>query len=153
MFDKNANYNKYFLRIIQEFDESTVLNPDLNGRKTPKLNQKEVEINLNEIKEFCNNNEISENTLFLAGASLALNKFNFTNKTLIFHENDTVFTTVFENRKTSIKDYLLKIEKDYKENLKYASFSIDKLIEEFELNRSFYYSFNKDLDLDSFEHK
>ena len=153
MFDKNANYNKYFLRIIQEFDESTVLNPDLNGRKTPKLNQKEVEINLNEIKEFCNNNEISENTLFLAGASLALNKFNFTNKTLIFHENDTIFTTVFENRKTSIKDYLLKIEKDYKENLKYASFSIDKLIEEFELNRSFYYSFNKDLDLDSFEHK
>ena len=79
MFDKNANYNKYFLRIIQEFDESTVLNPDLNGRKTTKLNQKEVEINLNEIKEFCNNNEISENTLFLAGASLALNKFNFTN--------------------------------------------------------------------------
>ena len=153
MFDKNANYNKYFLRIIQEFDESTVLNPDLNGRKTPKLNQKEVEINLNEIKEFCNNNEISENTLFLAGASLALNKFNFTNKTLIFHENDTVFTTVFENRKTSIKDYLLKIEKDYKENLKYASFSIDKLIEEFELNRSFYYSFNKDLDLDSFKHR
>ena len=38
MVDKNLNYNKYFLRIIKDFDESTILNPKLNGQNSPKLN-------------------------------------------------------------------------------------------------------------------
>ena len=46
MVDKNINYNKYFLRIIEDFDESTILNPNLNGRETPKLNHKELKINI-----------------------------------------------------------------------------------------------------------
>ena len=45
MIDKNVNYIKYFLEIIKEFDESTVLNPDLNGIETPNLNTDELKIN------------------------------------------------------------------------------------------------------------
>ena len=40
MVDKNLNYNKYFLRIIKDFDESTILNPNLNCQNRPKLNSK-----------------------------------------------------------------------------------------------------------------
>ena len=36
MIDKNVNYIKYFLNLIKDFDESTILNPDLNGIETPK---------------------------------------------------------------------------------------------------------------------
>ena len=92
MVDKNINYNKYFLRIIKEFDETTILNPNLNGQDTPKLNSEDLKIKNDKINEFCKDNGISENILFLAGTSLALNKFNFSDKNLIFHGNDIIFT-------------------------------------------------------------
>ena len=76
MIDKNINYNKYFLRLIKDFDESTMLSSDLNGTKKPKLGKTELKIKKDKIKEFCKQNSISENILFLASASLALNKFN-----------------------------------------------------------------------------
>ena len=153
MVDKNINYNKYFLRIIKEFDETTILNPNLNGQDTPKLNSEDLKIKNDKINEFCKDNGISENILFLAGTSLALNKFNFSDKNLIFHGNDIIFTTHFENRKISIEDYLLHIKKDWEENLKYSNFAIDRLLDEYDLKPEFYYSFNEELDFNSFKHK
>lgn len=153
MIDKNINYNKYFLSLVKDFDGSTMLNPDLNGVKKPQLNKNELEIKKDKIEEFCNQNSISENILFLAGTSLALNKFNFSNKNLIFHENNIIFTTDFENREISIKDYLMHIQNDYLENLKYSKFSIDKIIDGYELQPEFYYAFDKDLDFNSFKYK
>ena len=44
MVDKNINYNKYFLRIIKEFDETTILNTNLNGQDTPKLNSEDLKV-------------------------------------------------------------------------------------------------------------
>lgn len=41
MIDKDTNYNKYFLRLVKDFDESTILNPDLNGVNKPELNKNE----------------------------------------------------------------------------------------------------------------
>ncbi|WP_295116325.1 non-ribosomal peptide synthetase, partial [uncultured Methanobrevibacter sp.] len=153
MIDKNVNYIKYFLQIIKDLDESTVLNPDLNGMKTPNLKNAELKLNKFSIKEFCAKNSITDNILFLASTSLALNKFNFSNKNLIFHENNIIFTTNFENRKISIKDYLMQIKKDYNENLKYSNFSIDDLIKEYDLKSGVYYAFNKELDFDSLGYK
>ena len=150
MVDKKTNYNKYFLGLLQDVDEPTILNPDLNGKDTPKLGQSELKIENNKVKEFCQENSISENVLFLAAVSLALNKFNFSDENLIFHGNNIIFTTHFENRKTSIKDYLLEIKKDWEENLKYAGFSANDVIDEYGLKTEFYYSFNEDLDLNSF---
>ena len=53
MIDKNVNYIKYFLEIIKEFDESTVLNPDLNGIETPNLNNDELLIIKFSLNGFC----------------------------------------------------------------------------------------------------
>lgn len=64
MIDKNINYVKYFLRIIKEFDESTVLNPDLNGKETPSLNTEELNINKDALVDFCQKNSINESSLF-----------------------------------------------------------------------------------------
>ena len=153
MIDKNINYNKYFLGLVKDFDESTMLSPDLNGTKKPELNKNELTIKKESIDEFCKQNSISENILFLASASLALNKFNFSNKNLIFHENNIIFTTDFEDRKISIKDYLTHIQNDYEENLKYSKFSIDKIIDAYELQPEFYYAYNKDLNFNSLEYK
>ena len=153
MVDKNLNYNKYFLRIIKDFDESTILNPNLNGQNSPKLNSEELKIKNDEIKEICKNHAISENILFLAGVSLALNKFNFSDKNLIFHGNNIIFTTNFEKRNIAIKDYLLQIQKNWEENLKYVHFPTDEILEEYNLKPEFYYSFNEDLDLNSFKRK
>ena len=138
-----------FLGLLQDVDEPTILNPDLNGKNTLKLNNTELKIKNNEIKEFCKINSISENVLFLSCVSLALNNFNFSDENLIFHGNNIIFTTHFENRKTSIKDYLFEIKKDWEENLKYAGFSTDDVIDEYGLKTEFYYSFNEELDLNS----
>ena len=75
------------------------MNPDLNGIETPNLATVELNINKDSLIDFCRENSIDESALFLAGACLALNKFNFSNKNLIFHENDIIFTTNFENSK------------------------------------------------------
>ena len=92
MIDKSVNYNKYFISLVKDFDESTVLNPDLNGVKKPKLNKNELKIKTDRIEEFCKRNSITENILFLSSTVLALNKFNFSDKSLIFHENNIIFT-------------------------------------------------------------
>ena len=49
MIDKNLNYIKYFLNLIKDFDESTVLNPDLSGIETPNLVTEEFKINKHEL--------------------------------------------------------------------------------------------------------
>ncbi|MBO5152365.1 MAG: amino acid adenylation domain-containing protein, partial [Methanobrevibacter sp.] len=153
MLDKNINYNKYFLKLVSEFDEATMLNPDIAGNEKPKLNKNEFKIEKDNICEFCEKNLISENILFLASACIALNKFNFSNKNLIFHENNTIFATIFEDRSITINNYLEKINENYQENLKYINFPAEDVINEYDLKTEFYYSFNKDLDLNSFQHK
>ncbi|WP_296860642.1 non-ribosomal peptide synthetase [uncultured Methanobrevibacter sp.] len=153
MIDRNVNYNKYFLRIIKGFDESTILNPDLNGVEKPKLNKNELKIKKDSVEEFCKENSISENILFLASTALTLNKFNFSYKNLIFHKNNIIFTTNFEKREISIKNYLMQIQNDYEENLKYSKFSIDKIIDEYDFQTEFYYAFNKDLNPNSLKYK
>ena len=53
MIDKNINYNKYFLRLVKDFEESTALTPDLNGTEKPELKKNELTISKNNIEEFC----------------------------------------------------------------------------------------------------
>jgi len=64
MIDKDTNYNKYFLRLVKDFDESTILNPDLNGVNKPELNKNEFKIKKDSIEEFCKENSIDENVLW-----------------------------------------------------------------------------------------
>ena len=37
MIDENVNYNRYFLKLIKDFDETTTLNPNLSGVKKTQI--------------------------------------------------------------------------------------------------------------------
>ena len=153
MIDKNKNFEKYFLKQIIDFDEATLLSPDIGGSETPKLAKSEFKSEITGLNDFCRENEISENTLFLASVNMALNKFNFSNKNLIFYENNIPFACAFENRSISIKDYLDEIKRIHDNNLKYINFPVEGIIKDYNLKPEFYYSFNQDLDVDSLKFK
>ena len=78
--------------------------------------------------------------------SLTLNKFNFSHKNLILHENDYFFTSNFKKRDIVIKKYLTEIAEDYRQNLKYKDSVFDEIYEKFNITPEFYYSFNKKSD-------
>ena len=71
--------------------ESTVLTPDLNGNPDEgKIKNVSDTIDSEFINEFCNDNSISKNALFIASTILNLNKFTFSDKSSI--------TTIFNGR-------------------------------------------------------
>ena len=80
MVDKNKNFEKYFLNQIVDFDEATLLSPNIGGNETPKLEKCEFKLRTDELNKFCSENHLSEDILFLASVNIALNKFNFTNR-------------------------------------------------------------------------
>ena len=154
MVDKNKLFERYLFDVFKEFDESTLLTPDLNGQKDIEKSDKSIfEFKNDNISEFCEKNSIDKNILFLAGAALTLNKFNFNHKNLIFHENDYFFTTNFKNRDISIKMYLAEIQEDYLENMGYADCPIEGIYDKYNISPKFYYSFNKKPDADSLKFK
>jgi len=153
MIDNNKNFEKHFLNQIMDFDEATLLSPNLGGSETPKLAKNEFELKFDELDDFCSENQISKDILFLACVNIALNKFNFSDKNLIFHENNIPFACVFENRDISIKDYFTKIKEIYDDNLRYINCPVEGIIKDYGLKPEFYYSFNKDLDVDSLKFK
>ena len=74
--DETKKVKEYFYKEVLDFDESTILSPNLNGDKeNGKICKSTVEIN--DFSDFCKRNSITANGLFLASVSLALNKFNF----------------------------------------------------------------------------
>ncbi len=154
MADKYKTFEKYLLNAFKEFDESTVLNPDLDGQNgIEKFDKSIFELKNDGISEFCEKNYIDKNILFLASVALTLNKFNFNHKNLIFHENDYFFTTIFKDRNISVKKYLSAIQKDYMENMLYSDCPAEELYNKCNINPEFYYSFNSKVDVNSLKFK
>ena len=90
----NEVSKKYFQNKLTQGIESTVLTPDLNGNPDiGKIKLVEENVNSTFVKHFCNDHAISPNVLFMATTVLALNKFTFSDKSLI--------TTIFNGRANS----------------------------------------------------
>ena len=83
------NSNKYkqaeafFDRQISDFDESTVVTPDLESNDEGVLCTNELSLNASEVHGFCRKEGITENNLFLSATILALSKFSFSRDLLI----------------------------------------------------------------------
>ena len=85
---------KYFHEQLSKEVESTVLTPDLNNDEDiGKLESISENIDSQFIKEFCAEKRISPNILFMASTILTLNKYTFSDKTLL--------TTIFNGRLNS----------------------------------------------------
>jgi len=137
------SFNEYLSKLQIDFNESTLISPNKTGEKEKGIIEKsEHVIEKNKIIKFANKNSIPINEILLASLTLTLNKFNFSNETLIFNQNNIPFAIKSENRQISIQKFLEIIHETYNETLKFN--------EEYEYNDlflkpEFYYSFNRDL--------
>ena len=135
--------SEYLSKIHADFDETTLISPN-KSRENEKgvIAKSEYEIKKEDLVGFINSNSISINELLLASLTLTLNKFNFSDETLIYNQNNVPFATKFENRKISIKEFLENIHESYNETLEFDEYiNEDALL----LKPEFYYSFNEDL--------
>ena len=145
-YNTDDSFKQYSSKIWVNFDESTLISPNLTGEKEKGIIEKsECEIKKENLIEFAESNSISINVLLLAGLTLTLNKFNFSDEALIFNQNNVPFAAKFENRQISIRTFLEKINEDYNAALKFDE-CYDG--EDFPLKPEFYYAFDEDLKSD-----
>ena len=121
--DNKLFFKEYLSKLWLDFDESTLIAPNKNGAKENGLIKKlEHEIKKENLVEFADANSISINDILLASLTLTLNKFNFSDETLIFNQNNVPFATKFENRKISIKEFLENIHEIYNKTLEFDDY-------------------------------
>ena len=147
MDNKVKGYSKEFLsKFWEDFDGSTLISPNKNGDKENGISDiTAYELNKESLVRFCKYNSISIIELLLAGLTLTLNKFNFSNETLIFNQNNVPFGTKFEKRDIAIEEFLKTIHEKFNETLQFDEYVDD---DDFVLKPEFYYSFNQDLKSD-----
>ena len=142
----NNSFKAYSSSLWLNFDESTLISPNLNGEKEKGIIEKsEHELKKENLIEFAKSNSISIKEILLAGLTLTLNKFNFSDETLIFNQNSVPFAAKFENRQISVRSFLEKIHEDYNTALEFDEYYDG---EDFPLKPEFYYSFDEDLKSD-----
>ena len=142
----NDFFSEYLSGLCLDFDESTLIAPNRNGEKEKGIIEKlEYEIKKENLVEFAESNSISINELLLASLTLTLNKFNFSNETLIFNQNNVPFAAKFENRQISISKFLENIHEGYIKTLEFDEYC-DK--DNLPLKPEFYYAFDEDLKSD-----
>ncbi|MBQ6443319.1 MAG: amino acid adenylation domain-containing protein [Methanosphaera sp.] len=113
----------------------------MGNKEDIKILEASIDI-INQYDEFCNENSITQKDLLLSAVSMALNKFNFSHETLLYHGNNIPFAIKSENRQISIKEYLDMIHNDFKYNLKYENESAKELLDENNLKPELYINFN-----------
>ena len=148
MDDKTIDrFREYLSESCMDFDESTLISPNMNGEKENGVIEKsEYEIKKEKLVGFAESNSTSINELLLASLTLTLNKFNFSDETLIFNQNNVPFATKFENRDISIKEFLDNIHEKYIKTLQFDEY-FDK--DNLPLKPEFYYAFDDDLKSDA----
>ena len=157
---------KFFDDKLTQEIESTVLTPDLNGNLDEgKIKQVSDVIDSELINEFCNDNHISKNALFIASTILGLNKFTFTNKTLIttifngrsspsyFNTQGFLVKTIpliinNDERQASLRDFIKSIDQTWKDTLKNTAYPYIKIAEQYQLKPEFFYTYHEFLESD-----
>ena len=144
MDDKTNDYfSEYFSELCLDFDESTLISSNKNGEKENGIIEKsEHEIKKEKLVGFAKSHSISIKELLLASLTLTLNKFNFSDETLIFNQNNVPFAAKFENRQISIREFLENIHENYIKTLEFDGY-FDK--DNLPLKPEFYYTFGDDL--------
>ena len=168
LLEDNLKNSDAFTKAKEFFDEklsheieSTVLTPNLNGNPDKGKLQKVIKtINADKIKEFSNLNSLSQNSLFLSSLVLTLNKYTFTDKTLI--------TTIFngrsdpkyyntqgflvktlplilnnENRKLTVKEFINSVDNVWKDSMSNSIYPYTNIAEEYQLKPEFFFTYQE----------
>ena len=142
---KNLSFYTYCKQVL-DFDESTLLTPNIAGKDEGKISKIILELQ-DDYDKFSKDNHISKNDLFMAATSLALNKFNFSDKSLIFNAEDNApLVFKFEDRTITIRQYLEEISK-ISNMIKFNDGSFEELYKDYNVKPEFYYSYNDDINL------
>ena len=173
ILEKNLENSEGYQSAKEFFDdklahgiESTVLTPNLSGNPDEgKIKRVSDVIDSKLINEFCNDNSISKNALFMASAVLSLNKFTFTDKTLITtifngRSNPNYFNTQGflvktvpflmdnENRLMSLGDFIKSVDQTWKSTLKNSIYPYTKIAEKYHLKPEFFFTYHEFLESD-----
>ncbi len=162
--DKYESAKKFFDDILSHETESTVLTPNLNGNPDEgKLKSVIENMGSEGIKEFCNDNSLSQNAVFLSCLTLSLNKYTFSDKTLIttifngrsnpYYYNTQGFLVktiplVFnnENRQVSIKEFINYVERVWKDTVNNSIYPYTNIAQDYQLKPEFFFTYQEFLE-------
>ncbi|MDO5827002.1 MAG: amino acid adenylation domain-containing protein [Methanobrevibacter sp.] len=161
------NSNKYkqaesfFDRQISDFDESTVVTPDLESNDEGVLCTNELSLNASEVHGFCRKEGITENNLFLSATILALSKFSFSRDLLIStvstgRTNPKYRNTIGMLVKTlpfachiksekSVKDLIEDVNENWLNTLNYEFYPYTKIANKYDLTPEFLYIYQGEI--------
>ncbi len=152
---------KYFDDKLSQEIDSTVLTPNLNGNPdegTTKFIS--TTIDSAEINEFCLENSIGHNSLVISALILNLNKFTYSDDTLITtifngRTNPNYFNTQGflvktlplimknENRKQTVEEFIKSVDKTWIDSINNSIYPYTKIADKYQLKPELFYSYNE----------
>ena len=149
----------FFLNKIKDFDEATVVSPDINGEEEEGVSaDKSIFLNKSEIDELCMDKSITQNNLFLSVTSFVLSKFVYNKDLLIstisngrFNPNQqktlammvkTLPLALKLNSDLSIKEFFDYINDEWFNVLTYSSYPFTKIADEHDIVPDFMYAYH-----------
>lgn len=149
----------FFFNKIKEFDEATLMTPDLSGDEHIGVGlEKNIFLEKNIIDEFCSKVSISQNNLFLAATSFVLSKFAYNKDLLIatitngrFNPNQqktlammvkTLPLSLNLNSDLTISEFFEYINKEWFDVLAHSSYPLTKISSAYGIVPEFLYAFH-----------
>ena len=149
----------FFFNKIKEFDEATLMTPDLSGDEEIGVGVEEnLYLDKNEIDEYCKRASITQNNLFLATTAFVLSKFAYTKDLLIstitngrFNPNQqktlammvkTLPLALNLNSDLTIAEFFEYINKEWFDVLAHSSYPLTKISDEFGIVPEFFYAYH-----------
>lgn len=152
----------YFNDKMKDFDESTVISPDLNRKEEEgKLSLVETFMDKSLIEDFSKKESITPNNLFLGATLLTLSKFVYNKNVLmgmisngrnrVEYKNTfamlvkTLAYPIKIDTNVNVKDYLEQVQDTLLDVLDFDSYPFLKISEKYQLNPEFLYAYQSGL--------
>lgn len=150
---------EYFESRVSEFDNATVISPDLKGKEEEgQLGEMGITIDKKHVENFCKNNSITPNNLFLAATVFTLSKFVYNKDILISTISNGRSNPQFQNTvammvKTlpialninsdnSVLDFFNYLENIWLDVLKYEIYPFTRISDKYEIYPEFLYAYH-----------
>ncbi|MBO6274062.1 MAG: hypothetical protein J6M91_00715, partial [Methanobrevibacter sp.] len=159
--EKYVESKEFFDEKLSQEIESTVLTPNLNGNPDEgKIKTVLDAFESDKIKELCNKYSLSQNALILSALTLTLNKYTFSDKTLIttifngranpFYYDTQGFMVktlplIFnnENRQENIKEFIKGIGDVWKNTISHSEYPYTSIAEDYQLKPEFFFTYQE----------
>ena len=149
----------FFFNKIKEFDEATLMTPDLSGDEDIGVGLEEnLFLDKDKIDGFCNKLSISQNNLFLATTAFVLSKFAYNKDLLIatitngrFNPNQqktlammvkTLPLALNLNSELAISEFFEYINKEWFDVLAHSSYPLTKISDGYGIVPEFFYAYH-----------